>query len=66
MVCGPNRASGEPDPTALAAAFAVSGWHRLAFDAEARRLRQPGGLWLDLSGIARATPSMQSLACLAI
>ena len=50
---GPNPSSGEPDPTALATALSVSGWHRLAFDAEARRLRQPGGLWLDLSGIAK-------------
>jgi thiamine biosynthesis lipoprotein len=50
---GPNPASGEPDPTVLATASAVSGWHRLAFDAETRRLRQPGGLWLDLSGIAK-------------
>jgi len=50
---GPNPATAEPDATNRAAAFAASGWHRLAFDVEARRLRQPGGLWLDLSGIAK-------------
>jgi len=50
---GPNSASGEPDATALAPALADSGWHRLAFDVEGSRLRQPGGLWLDLSGIAK-------------
>jgi FAD:protein FMN transferase len=50
---GPNPASGEPDLQTLAAAFAATGWHRLAFEAETRRLRQPGGLWLDLSGIAK-------------
>ncbi|MDO6416696.1 FAD:protein FMN transferase [Sphingomonas sp. BIUV-7] len=37
----------------LAAAQAESGWRRLTFDPAARRLRQPGGLWLDLSGIAK-------------
>lgn len=31
----------------------VSGWRRLAFDPTLRRLRQPGGLALDLSGIAK-------------
>jgi thiamine biosynthesis lipoprotein len=37
----------------LATAHAESGWRRLAFDPAARRLRQPGGLWLDLAGIAK-------------
>jgi thiamine biosynthesis lipoprotein len=37
----------------LDAAHADSGWRRLAFDPAARRLRQPGGLWLDLAGIAK-------------
>jgi thiamine biosynthesis lipoprotein len=31
----------------------ASGWQRLAFDPAARRLHQPGGVWLDLSGIAK-------------
>ncbi len=50
---GPNPASAPPDASALAAVLAVSGWARLAYDAPAQRLRQPGGLWLDLSGIAK-------------
>jgi thiamine biosynthesis lipoprotein len=37
----------------LDAARADAGWRRLAFDRDAGRLRQPGGLWLDLSGIAK-------------
>lgn len=50
---GPNPAAAPPDAATIDAALAVSGWQRLAFDSEARRLRQPGGLWLDLSGIAK-------------
>jgi thiamine biosynthesis lipoprotein len=50
---GPNPAEREPDAASIDAALDVSGWHRLAFDAETNRLRQPGGLWLDLSGIAK-------------
>ena len=49
---GPNPA-GPLDDAAVATALGASGWHRLAFDAEAKRLRQPGGVWLDLSGIAK-------------
>ncbi|QJU60449.1 FAD:protein FMN transferase [Sphingomonas sp. AP4-R1] len=37
----------------LGAARAESGWRKLAFDPAARRLLQPGDLWLDLSGIAK-------------
>lgn len=47
---GPKPAPGAND---LAKARAQSGWRRLAFDTEAKRLRQPGGLALDLSGIAK-------------
>lgn len=48
----------EPTTTALSAAQlddarAAAGWERLAFERGLRRLRQPGGLWLDLSGIAK-------------
>lgn len=50
---GPNSAVAPPDTAALATALGVSGWARLIYDAPARRLRQPGGLWLDLSGIAK-------------
>ena len=50
---GPNPSTRVPDAATLASARAVSGYHRLAFDAVTRRMRQPGGLWLDLSGIAK-------------
>lgn len=50
---GPNPASSLPDDRSIERALGVSGWRRLAYDAGARRLRQPGGLWLDLSGIAK-------------
>ncbi len=41
------------DLAGLDDARAVSGWRRLEWDAPARRLRQPGGVQLDLSGIAK-------------
>lgn len=50
---GPEPVSHAPGETALAQARAHSGWHHLAYDASTRRLRQPGGLQLDLSGIAK-------------
>lgn len=50
---GPRPATSPPSQAAIAAALGQSGWRRLAFDPAARRLRQPGGLWLDLSGIAK-------------
>jgi len=50
---GPPGPTPPPAEEAIAAARARSGWRRLAFDAEAGRLRQPGGLSLDLSGIAK-------------
>lgn len=50
---GPRLFSGEPSTEALATARQHAGYHRLAFDRAAARLRQPGGLWLDLSGIAK-------------
>jgi len=49
---GPRR-DAPPDPQAIAAARACGGWQRLELDAAARRARQPGGLWLDLSAIAK-------------
>ena len=48
---GPVAVEGPPDEAALEAARAVSGWQRLKF--ADGRLRQPGGLQLDLSGIAK-------------
>ncbi|HET7793141.1 MAG TPA: FAD:protein FMN transferase [Rhizobacter sp.] len=55
---GPHGRHGDPDfappsPTQIDAARAVSGWQRLEFDAAARRVRQPGGLQIDLSAIAK-------------
>lgn len=50
---GPNVRTGLPGAADLAAALGASDWRRLAFDGPARRLRQPGGLWLDLSGVAK-------------
>jgi len=42
-----------PSATALAAARARTGWQRLAFDASSARITQPGGVQLDLSGVAK-------------
>ncbi len=50
---GPPGPCARPAPADVATALAMSGWRRLAWDGEARRLRQPGGLALDLSGIAK-------------
>lgn len=50
---GPEQISSPPDEAAIAAAHAAAGWRRLAFDHAAYRLRQPGGMSLDLSGIAK-------------
>jgi thiamine biosynthesis lipoprotein len=50
---GPEPASGMPDDAAVEALRARSGAVHLAFDRDTGRLRQPGGLRLDLSGIAK-------------
>lgn len=50
---GPRPAAKAPDAPALAAALAASGWQRLSFDPASATLTQPGGVWLDLSGIAK-------------
>jgi len=42
-----------PSPTEAAAARALSGWHRIEVDASTHRVRQPGGVQLDLSAIAK-------------
>jgi len=42
-----------PDAGTLARAHAAAGFARLAFEPDTRRLRQPGGLHLDFSGIAK-------------
>jgi len=47
---GPLRIPGDDERAAVAARV---GWQRLHWDAEGRSLLQPGGLELDLSGIAK-------------
>jgi len=47
--CQPSR----PDAGALARARERTGWQRLAFDASTATVLQPGGMALDLSGIAK-------------
>lgn len=50
---GPRRVSGPPGEEAVGEARRLSGWRRLSFDRVQGRLLQPGGVWLDLSGIAK-------------
>ncbi len=50
---GPTPAKAPPTPAALAEARSLSGWQRLLYDHDNSRLLQPGGLRLDLSGIAK-------------
>lgn len=50
---GPPKIDGAPSSYAIDEARDRSGWGRLDFDAPTARLRQPGGLQLDLSGIAK-------------
>lgn len=51
---GPAAASlVPPDDAMIAAALAAAGHHRIEIDVHARRARQPGGVALDLSGIAK-------------
>ena len=50
---GPSGPDVEINTAPLDAARARLGWSRLRLDAENRRAFQPGGLWLDLSAIAK-------------
>lgn len=50
---GPISATACPSDDAVTQAQRRSGWQRTAFDPVARRILQPGGLRLDLSGIAK-------------
>lgn len=50
---GATPRSSAPTEDQLASAMRESGWRKLAFAGQTRRIRQPGGLWLDLSGIAK-------------
>ena len=49
----PTIHEGPPPDGAIAAALARIGWRRLAMEAAPGGLRQPGGVALDLSGIAK-------------
>jgi len=59
---------GTPAPGELAHARARTGWTRLKLDADQRRVFQPGGIALDLSGVAKGfavdqvARALQSLA----
>lgn len=50
---GPAGPMPIPRDAAIEDACGSAGWHRLAFDSDAGRIRQPGGLAIDLSGIAK-------------
>jgi len=50
---GPRGRADEPSEAEIAEALAHSGWERLVFDVAVSGLRQRGGVWLDLSGIAK-------------
>ena len=51
---GPGGTGGRvPEADVLAAARARTGWQRLVLDAAGQRVLQPGGVGLDLSGIAK-------------
>ncbi|WP_321163086.1 FAD:protein FMN transferase [Sphingomonas sp. Leaf25] len=62
---GPPGPQPSPGEAAIAAARAGSGWRRLRWDAAGRRLRQPGGLALDLSGVAKGHAVDAVADCLA-
>lgn len=49
----PGPAARAPDVEAIDALLPLSDWRRLCFEPATRRLRQPGGMALDLSGIAK-------------
>lgn len=50
---GAQARSDCPTPSELASAQSACGWQQLRFDADSRRLLQPGGVQLDLSAIAK-------------
>jgi Membrane-associated lipoprotein involved in thiamine biosynthesis len=50
---GPPEVHGTPSAEEISAALARSGWCGLDYHPPTRRLRQPGGVHLDLSGIAK-------------
>lgn len=50
---GPPGPQSMPKAEAIAEAAAHAGWRRLQYDPAGRRLWQPGGVRLDLSGVAK-------------
>lgn len=50
---GPPGPQPAPDEATIASVRAHSGWRQLTWEGAARRLLQPGGVALDLSGIAK-------------
>ena len=50
---GPNRYHHAPDQPGIRQALARSDWRQLSFNHQQSTLQQPGGVWLDLSGIAK-------------
>jgi len=50
---GPVEVSSPPDEAHIGRALALSGFRRLVHERDPARLRQPGGLHLDLSGVAK-------------
>lgn len=50
---GPRLDGRPPSDAEIAAALAISGWRRTKLNRQARSLLQPGGLRLDLSGLAK-------------
>lgn len=53
-----------PNQDALEGVMERSGWKHLAYDPQTSRLRQPGGLALDLSGIAKGFGADQAVETL--
>jgi len=50
---GPQGPRARPSAADVAAARGRVGWHRVELDTARRRARQPGGAYVDLSGIAK-------------
>lgn len=50
---GPRRATIDPGQHRISETLVHAGWQRLVFDQASFTLCQPGGVWLDLSGIAK-------------
>lgn len=50
---GPNATKSHPCLDVVAGTLQYCGWQRLPYDVEGSTLTQPGGMWLDLSGIAK-------------